>query len=108
MTRPVKAVSEDDIKSIIEGFDVSWLKTHQNDARVLLWNLGIDTDYGIEEQKGLTHRSVLNGITDCTRIVGQERIDREWLKSGHASLEAKEFTNDPTMAQELRKLKNQS
>lgn len=106
--RPVKAVSVDDIKSIIPDFEVKWLEAHKNDARVLLWNLGIDDEFGIEIQEGLTHRSVLCGVVTCDRILGVERIDRQWLTGGGASLEAKEYSPDQSMSHELRKLKNQS
>lgn len=102
--KPVKAISVDDIKKIVPQFDISWLENNKNDARALLWRLGLDTDYSVEVQKGLTHRTMLCGISNCDRILSVERTDKEWLLSGYASEEAKLYTPDGSLTKELGKI----
>lgn len=90
--RPVRVLSLADLQKLVPDFTMEWLKTRKGDVRVLFNTLGVDTEYGLEIQEGLTHRSVLCDIVTCPRIVGHERIDKEWLKSGNASEEAMYFT----------------
>lgn len=104
--RPMKVVSYDDLQKVVPNFEMKWLDNIKSDARVLLWNLGIDTDFGIEVQEGMVHRTKLCGVSNCPRMVGHERIDKEWLQGGYATDEAKEFTKDITLAAELNRLKN--
>lgn len=54
----------------------------------VLFELGIDTNRGIVEQKNLIHRNRLNQVVQCTRWLGEERQDEDWIKSGYASREA--------------------
>lgn len=106
MAKPIKVISEIDVQQVIPNFSVSWLEDNKSDAKILLWNLGINTDYNIEVQLGLSHRTQMCGIQECPRIVGIERTDRPYLLSGHASLEAKEYTVDLSLRKELKDMKN--
>lgn len=105
MTRPIIVIAVKDIQHVIPHFELSLLETHKSDARALLKNLGVDTEFGIEVQKGLTMRTKFCGVTETDRIVGLERVDKFWKQSGNASQECMEYSTDSTIKRELNKLK---
>lgn len=50
------------------------------------------------------HKNSDNQVKYAKRIYGSERVDSEWLKSGHASYEAKIFTDDLAMIQDIKRI----
>lgn len=54
----------------------------------VLYGLGINTKKAVIRQDGLQHRNRFGEIVVCSRWVGEERIDEEWINSGYASREA--------------------
>lgn len=69
-----------------------WIEAEEsNDVKAknkILWICGIDVEneYGVEEEL-VEHRNWQNQVVKCIRFVGVERTDREWLRSGLASME---------------------
>lgn len=53
----------------------------------MLFEAGIDTKLPIEHQV-LQHRNRFNEVVHCSRWVGHERQDKQWIQSGYASKEA--------------------
>ena len=53
----------------------------------VLYGVGLNTELPYEVQM-LTHRNRFGNVITCSRYVGNERLDDEWLKSGYASEEA--------------------
>lgn len=101
---PVIVICVEDVKKIIPHFDVSYLEKHKAECRALLYNLGLDTNYGIEIQEKLISRTKLCGVVETDRIVGVERTDIQWLQSGNASHEAKTYSDDISMRVEISKM----
>lgn len=79
------------------------LLKRENDETILnmLYPFGIDKDKGLLVQ-ACRHRKANKKIVTNWRYVFEERMDREWLWSGRASLEARIYsTKDLTLIGEL-------
>lgn len=88
-------ISESDLQTF-EWYDGS--VTVRNN---LLYKLGVDTSLPIEVLK-CHHRNLQGKAVECNLFMGFERLDSEWVKSGHASTEAfLAAGNDPTIAKEV-------
>lgn len=67
----------------------------------LLYKLGVDTSMNVEVME-CQHRNLQGKIVEGKLFMCFERLDREWVKSGHASTEAfLAAGNDPTIAKEI-------
>ena len=82
-------VSESEIQKVIPNFNESF-EQNKTQFESILWELGIDITKPYIKQKGLRHRNRLNEVVKCTRYLGEERLDMEWINSGYASQEAKD------------------
>ena len=70
----------------------------------LLYKLGADTTLPIEVIE-CQHRNLQGKVVGGKLFMGFERLDREWCKSGFASLEAFiAFGGDETMAREVNEM----
>lgn len=83
-------VSESEIKAVHPSFNDKFEHSNPEEFRKIMYSLGMDTSYPIIRQEGLKHRNRLNQVVKCTRWLGEERLDDEWIKSGYASVEAKD------------------
>jgi hypothetical protein len=81
-------VSESEIKKVIENFNADNYDTEK--LKDILYQLGINTSEPVQRQDNLLHRNRLNEVVKCTRWLGNERQDTEWIESGYASREAKD------------------
>lgn len=63
---------------------------------------GLDVDSGYEIRKGL-HRNLYKEAIDGEYLIANERLDKEWISSGYATIEAIiESHPDATMRDEMR------
>lgn len=97
----VVVVSESELAKVINNWntsaatdDVAWFTS-------VLHGMGIDTSKPVERQDDLLHRNRLDQVVQCTRWVGVERLDKEWLESGYASREAKNEASGSKMVRDL-------
>lgn len=68
------------------------------------YEVGIDTSQPYEIIH-CNHRTRLsNEPWEGLMVIGEERLDKEWLNSGYASYEAKIHTNDPFLRETLKGL----
>ena len=67
-----------------------WEDMDIDSKRVLLEEYGIDYNEGYIERTML-YRADNNRVASGKVIIGQERLDKDWLRSGRASHEAKIF-----------------
>jgi hypothetical protein len=56
----------------------------------LLFSLGLDVQQPYQRFDAIQHRNRLNQVVVCSRWCGNERNDKQWLTSGHASKAAKD------------------
>jgi len=88
-------ISESDLATFAE-YDGSIAVRNQ-----LLYKLGVDTALHTEVIE-CQHRNLQNKVVDGKLFMCFERLDREWVKSGNASLEAFiASSNDPTLGKEI-------
>jgi hypothetical protein len=67
----------------------------------LLYKLGVDTSLPVEVLE-CQHRNLQGKVVEGKLFMCFERLDWEWVKSGHASTEAFLASgNDPTIAKEI-------
>ena len=65
--------------------------------------LNVKKFYKIE--KGL-HRNFQGKVIDCEYLIAEERLDKEWIKSGNATLEAViASTKDKSLRKELNDMR---
>ncbi len=64
-----------------------WVKENPDEIKGVLHNLGLDFNLPYERQF-VTHRNRFNEVVMCSRWVGYERQDKDWIESGYASQEA--------------------
>lgn len=70
----------------------------------LLYKLGVDTSMSVEVVE-CQHRNLQNKVVDGKLFMCFERLDREWVKSGHASTEAfLAYGGDETIAREVNEM----
>jgi len=92
-TRPnsvvaLRIISESEIAKVIPNWSAEFETENPTKFKILLSGLGVDVTLPYLRQDGLTHRNMLNEVVLCSRWVGQERLDEEWINSGYASQEA--------------------
>lgn len=81
-------VSESEIKMLEPGYEANWETDYPEKFKDILWNLGLDSNYEYTRTDAVQHRNKLNKPVLCSRWVGNERTDLDWLHSGYASQEA--------------------
>ena len=81
-------ISSSEINKIISDWNENFCTEHHTLFTKMLHELGMDTSKPIEQQENLQHRNRFDEVVICTRWVGHERSDVEWIKSGYASQEA--------------------
>ena len=97
----VRIISESEIATVKDGFTLQWAIENPKEFNEMLYELGFDTNSMIELQEGLTHRNSFNAVITCARWVGSERTCPKWLRSGHASQEAKDKATGSKMLEDL-------
>lgn len=102
-----KKQAKNTISRNISESDLQAFKEYDNTVasrNKLLYKLGVDTALHIEVIE-CQHRNLQNKVVDGKLFMCYERLDREWVKSGHASLEAFiASSNDPTLGKEIREM----
>lgn len=94
-------ISLSDLLEVPE-FSEAFGANNQKKIKEILWKCGMDTTQEVEEVF-CEHRNIRKQIVKCLRYSGYERTDKEWIKSGYATLEAViASSKDPSLRQELR------
>ena len=94
-------VSESELIYIIPKYHYSFEYNHPVRFQKILHGLGIDISKPYYRQDGLLHRNRLGKVVLCSRWIGDERLDEEWLTSGYASQEAKDKAKNSRMLDSL-------
>ena len=99
-----KKQNRNSISRNISESDLATFKEYDGSVAVrnqLLYKLGVDTSLLIEVIE-CQHRNLQGKVVEGKLFMAFERLDREWVKSGHASIEAFIAAgNDPTLAKEV-------
>ena len=99
-----KKQNRNNISRNIGEYDLTLFKEYDGSIAVrnqLLYKLGVDTALPIEVLN-CSYRSLTGKAVEGNLFLCSERLDSEWIKSGHASTEAfLAAGNDPTLAKEV-------
>lgn len=98
-------ISESELAKIIPNYQFDMENTESESFKQLLFSLGIDTDKNVIRQDGLWHRNRFNEQVLCSRYVGYERLDNEWILSGYASTEAKDKASGSRLLEDMYRAK---
>ena len=114
MDNEVKAVSEFNLPSRLSMSDVATLDVCEgggcsnlpfNELLDIAYQHGLNVKKYYKIEKGL-HRNLQGKVVDCEYIISEERLDKEWIKSGNASLEATiASSKDGSLRKELNNLR---
>ncbi len=100
---PVQYLSFADLDGVL-GF-MSCKENQDKDLfEEILWKHGLDITSKYYIEKCLHRPRTKKEVFDGFRVVAKERTDLEWRLSGAASLEAKLFTDDKSLMDELLSL----
>lgn len=94
-------VSESELAKVIPDFSSRIEEESPTVFKTILHGMGIDTSRAVERQDGLKHRNRLNEIVICSRYVGHERTDDEWINSGYASQTARDKASGSRLLEDL-------
>ena len=99
-----KKQGKNNISRNISESDLATFKEYDGSIAVrnqLLYKLGVDTSMSVEVIE-CQHRNLQGKVVEGKLFMAFERLDREWCKSGLASLEAFiASSNDPTLGKEI-------
>lgn len=101
----LRFVSLSEIQKVRPEIDTAWIESNPTEFEKILFGLGIDTSVPFSYQNDLPHRNFFGELVRCSRWVGNERCDKEWLNSGHASVEAKDKVRGSRLMIDLYRLK---
>jgi hypothetical protein len=99
-------ISESEIAKVIPTYSKDFEVDNPVAFRKMLWEIGLDTSRPFERQDGLWHRNRLNEVVMCSRYVGHERLDAEWLASGYASVSAMDKASGCRILEDIYRARN--
>lgn len=99
-------ISESELVLIVPDYTAQYELDNPAKFRKHLYSLGMDVSLPFERQDGLYHRNRLNKVVLCSRWVGNERQDEEWITSGHASREAIDKYSGSKILEDLYRERN--
>jgi len=80
-------VSESELELVFENYYKGIEEKDTEGFYQMLWTFGLDYNLGYCKQENIHHRNKMNKVVTCSRWVGNERTDNEWIGSGLASRE---------------------
>jgi len=97
-------ISESELIKVMPEYDYTFSQT-EGFKTGTLFELGIDTSKTVLEQNAIQHRNRFGEIVVCTRWVGAERTDADWINSGYASQEAMDKASGSRILEDIYRAK---
>lgn len=104
----LKIISSADIARVVPNFTYAFIDTNKQSFLDILYALGLDVNQGFETQENIQHKTLDGKVVQCDRYCGNERTDEKWIKSGHASREAKDKASGSKLLNDLYRQKGLS
>lgn len=98
-------ISASELAKVIPNFSYEMVEKDNVWFNDLLYSLGMDTTAPIERQEVIQHKNRFNEVVICDRWVGYERTDHLWIRSGHASVEARDKATNNKLIEDLYRRK---
>lgn len=99
-------ISESELIKVIPNYSYTFEEEQPEQFKHMLWGLGLDVNQRYIRQDNLQHRNKFNQIVLCSRWVGEERQDKQWIESGYASREAVDKYSGSSILDDLYRQKN--
>lgn len=81
-------ISESEIAKVMPEYSYQLEEKEPEKFKKIMYSLGMDVNQIYIRQDAIQHRNRFNEVVVCSRWVGRERIDNDWLTSGYASKQA--------------------
>lgn len=81
-------ISESEVAKVVPTYTAEWEEQNLEKLEEILYSFGLNVKQPYRRYDGIPHRNKFNEVVVCSRWVGNERADDEWLNSGFASREA--------------------
>ncbi len=101
-------LSESELARGIPDYSASFETEQPTKFKLLLSGLGMDISQPYIRQDGLMHRNRFNEVVQCSRWVGNERLDEAWLNSGYASAAAKDKAAGSKMIEDAYRMRQET
>lgn len=98
-------ISFSELQQFNRNISPEWAAENPEEFKKVLWDVGLDTNVPWDYQTMQQHRNRFEQEVICDRIVGNERIDTEWINSGYASVAAKDKAAGNHLVLDLYRLK---
>jgi hypothetical protein len=102
----LRIISESEIVKVKPDYDASLETNNNTEFKLMMYHLGCDISRPYERQDAIQHRNHLGEIVVCSRWVFYERVDEQWINSGHASREAIDKASGSRMVEDTYRMKN--
>jgi hypothetical protein len=100
-------VSVSELYEVFPEITYDWIENNNHAFLDMLHDLGVNTKQPIEKQDNILHKNRLGKTVQCTRYVGSERHDTEWVTSGYATQAAIDKSKGNGMLTDLYRLKGE-
>lgn len=98
-------VSMSELAAVLPSITYDWIEQNTDQFNKVLYDLGMNVDQLVDIQEDIMHRNRFDKVVQCTRWVGNERTDPEWIASGYASQAAIDKSKNSRMLIDLYRLR---
>jgi hypothetical protein len=98
------SVSLSELQTFDNKYTEEWATDNPEELESVLYKMGLNPSMPYERQLK-THRNRFNAVITCSRFMGYERTDEEWINSGYASEEAKDKVKNNKLLNDLYRFK---
>ena len=97
-------ISQSELWTVNPLYTEEWVRNNPQQLEPVLYDLGLDVNQPYETQFN-THRNRFGNINSCTRFVGNERLDQDWIDSEYSSQEAQDKASGSNLVKDLYSLR---
>jgi hypothetical protein len=98
-------VSMSELALVMPDITYDWVDNNPEEFNKILHDLGMNVNQPIDMQETIQHRNRFDKIVTCSRWVGNERTDKDWVNSGYASQAAIDKSKDNKLLNDLYRLR---
>ena len=101
----LRYISLSEIIKVMPEVNRAWVDKNPKEFNNILFELGVDITVPYDYQENIQHRNYFNEVVVCDRVVGNERLTKDWITSGLASREAIDKARGSKLLIDLYRLK---
>ena len=101
----ISYISLSEIQTVANWVTEEFIEENPEVFKKMLFDLGMDVYNYPWEVQNVTHRNRFGNTITCPRYVGNERIDKEWVRSPYSSVEARDKSLNNKILNDLYRFK---